>query len=210
VAERGGRIRDVFAGALADRRGGVSALAAPAVALAMTLSVGGCGGRHSAQAPSVVPSPQASTRAASFAAYRQCLSDHGVVMPTERPGERPTQGPAPRPSRDAAQAEAFRAARQACESLRPPGGLRAGGFHNGVSRQFWECMRQHGVERPRQEQPGTAPPGEGPTPEPESGRGGLLAGLDLNDPVVHKAVADCRSIVIDNDSTATPDAAAEQ
>jgi hypothetical protein len=201
-------MRDVFAGTQVGRRGGVAALAAPAMALVLALSLGGCGRHHSAQAPSVVPSSQPSTRAASFDAYRECLSDHGVAMPTERPRERPTEGPAPRPSEDSEQAQAFRAARQACESLRPPGGLRAGGFHHDVTHRFWECMRRHGVEQPRQEQPGTPPPGDGPTPEPDSGRGGVLAGLDLNDPAVHKAVADCGSILVDNQNTATPETSA--
>ncbi len=191
----------MFASAPAGRRGGVGALAA---ALALTLSVGGCGRHHSAGAPAAVPSGQPSTRAASFAAYRQCLSDHGVVMPTQGPRERPTEDPTPRPSRDSAQAEAFRAAREACESLRPPGGLRAPGFHNGVDHQFRECMRRHGVDLPRPPRE-NVPSGEGPTPTPDSGRGGLLGGLDLNDPVVHKAVEDCRSILIDNENTAGPE-----
>jgi hypothetical protein len=180
---------------------------------ALAVSLAGCkggsgGGHQSAPPPSAVPSETPSARAESFAAYRECLSEHGVTMPTERPGQRPTEGPAPRPSRDAAQAAAFGEARRACASLRPAGGLRAGGIHSGPRHEFRECMRRQGVELPAPSRPGSPQPGDGPSPEPSSGRGGMLAGLDLNDPTVHKALEDCRSILIDNGGTPTPEGSA--
>jgi hypothetical protein len=188
-------------------------MAVPALTFALAVSLGGCkggsgDGHQSALPASAVPSETPGARADSFAAYRQCLSEHGVTMPTERPGQRPTEGPAPRPSRDATQAAAFREARQECASLRPAGGLRAGGIHSGPRGQFRECMRRQGVELPAPSRPGNPAPGDGPSPEPSSGRGGMFAGLDLNDPTVHKALEDCRSILIDNGSTPSPDSPA--
>jgi hypothetical protein len=140
------------------------------------------------------------------------MAEHGVALPTEAPGERHRaglgEGATARPTPDESKDPAREAARQACASLLPAHGLRAPGFHDGVDHQFRACMHRHGVELPRQEQPGTPPPGEGPTPGPDTGRGGLLAGLDLNNPVVHKAVEDCRSILIDNRGTAVPETSA--
>ena len=168
------------------------------LALLLVLSVSACGGSGSSHQLAASPSEAPSSRAASFAAYRQCLSEHGVAMPTGRP----TPG-APRPTPDPGQGAAFREARQACASLRPAGGLSAGGIHSGPRRQFRECMSQHGVQLPAPPRR-TAPPGEGPTPEPSSGRGGMLAGLDRNDPTVRKALDACGPLLIKNADTPAP------
>lgn len=171
-------------------------------ALVAALSLAGCGSGGGSPTASDTGAPQASSGPhpgkESFAAYRECLTQHGVNPPTGRPSPG-----APRPSMDAAAAQAFRDARQACANLRPAGGLTAGGIHSGPRRQFRECMKQHGVtlpEPPRR----TARPGEGPSPEPSSGRGGMLAGLDLKDPTVHAALEACKSIIFDNGATPAP------
>jgi hypothetical protein len=193
---------------------GRRARSAAAVLLA-AVSLGGCGsgGDHqSGAAPSAAPS-SGEDRRVTFAAYRQCLEEHGMPTPTARPdggapratrtpGEpRPTRDPnQPRPTRDPAQAALFDAARQACASLRPAGGLRPGGLQSEARLGFGRCMREHGVELPR---PTAPPPGIEPSGEPTAARGGMLAGLDRNDPKVSAALDACRELLIRN-SSATP------
>jgi len=125
--------------------------------------------------------PPASSR--PFAAYRQCLEQHGVTP--RRPG-------ATSESTDPANAAAFRAARQACAALRPAGGLRGGGINSGARAAFRRCMTDHGVTLPARGAAGTGP---GTTSAPSVPRGGMLNGLDRNDPAVAKALASCRSLL---------------
>lgn len=135
--------------------------------------------------------PSSSNR--PFAAYRQCLEQHGVTPrhPAAGPGNSTsTTGPP-----DVA---AFAAARQACGKLRPAGGLRGGGIASKARTAFQHCMASHGVTLPgpasRTSSTGTSTgtgpdAGAGGTPP----RGGMLAGLDRHDPTVAKALAACRS-----------------
>ena len=169
-----------------------------AILAAMSLAACGSGSPSASQSGAPEPPGRPGARGESFAAYRECLTQHGVTPPTGRP----TPG-APRPTKDAAEADAFRAAREACANLRPAGGLSAGGIHSGPRRQFRECMRQNGVDLPEPPRR-TGPPGEGPTPDPTSGRGGMLNGLDLNDPKVHQALERCKTILFDNGATPAP------
>jgi hypothetical protein len=141
-----------------------------------------------------------------FAAYRACLEQHGVeprrrrdTSTTTAPaaGETTTSTTRPDPA-------AFAAARQACRKLRPAGGLRAGGIGAGARAAFRKCMTDHGVTLPA-EAPGaggapatTGPGGErttttsGPSSVP---RGGMLAGLNRNDPTVAAALSACRPLL---------------
>jgi len=146
-----------------------------------------------------------------FAAYRQCLLEHGV-QPRQRKGassttvatDAGTTTTRPDPA-------AFDAARQACRKLRPAGGLRTGGIGTGPRAAFRKCMTEHGVTLP------TAPRDEGtaPTTSPAKGaattapapvapsRGGMLAGLNRNDPAVSSALSACRSLLDATTTTTT-------
>jgi hypothetical protein len=190
---------DVF-----GRRAGVAAL------LLAALSAGGCGsgGGHKPVAAGTPSASAGEGRRATFAAYNKCLEEHGMPAQTERPffrrgeGERPSGEPRPTP--DPAQAALFFAARQACVSLRPMGGLRVGGLHSETRREFRRCMREHGVDLPRATPPPSPPPGIEPSGEPTAERGGMLAGLDRNDPKVAAGLEACRKLVIEN-SAGTPE-----
>jgi hypothetical protein len=139
-----------------------------------------------------------------FAAYRQCLQEHGV-QPRGRRGnssttvatvatDASTTTTRPDPA-------AFAAARQACRKLRPAGGLRTGGIGTGPRAAFRKCMGDHGVTLP------TEPRGPAPAPSSSTGkgatttgpvapsRGGMLAGLNRNDPAVSSALSACRSLL---------------
>jgi len=155
-----------------------SRIGIPVVLLAVLL--GGCrsGG---GPAPSAHP----------FAAYRQCLEQHGVT-----PHRRIDQGTTS--STDPASAAAFVAARQACAKLRPAGGLRSSGLSTHRRGAFRRCLKDHGVTVPTT---GTGATGTAASP---GGRGGMLAGLDRNDPSVAAALQACRSqLVSPGTSTST-------
>ena len=125
----------------------------------------------------------------TFAAYRQCLLQHGVTRRT--PGQ----------TRDPAQASAFSAARTACRKLRPAGGLRSGGFNSGTRQAFRKCMTDHGITLPH------FGAGSSTTASTAAGasapRGGMLAGLDRNDPNVRQALAACRALLIPSTTSTT-------
>jgi hypothetical protein len=179
-----------------------SAAAVVVVLTGVLLLAGGChsGGTPAAKRP--------------FAAYRACLEQHGVQPRRRRDtstsaapaaGETSTSTTRPDPA-------AFAAARQACRKLRPAGGLRAGGIGPGARAAFRKCMTDHGVTLPA-EPPGAggAPPTTGPggertttTSGPSSvPRGGMLAGLNRNDPAVAAALSACRPLLNAGSSTTT-------
>jgi hypothetical protein len=149
-----------------------------AVLAVLAVSAGGCrsGGGSS-------PPP-----AHRFAAYRQCLEQHGVT-----PHRRFDQGTTS--STDPAAGAAFVAARQACAKLRPAGGLRSGGVSTHRRGAFRQCLRSHGVNLP------TTTTARGGAAPPEGGRGGMLANIDRNDPSVAAALKACRSQLV---TPATP------
>jgi hypothetical protein len=166
-------------------RGTVALMATVAMLVA---GCGGDGGGHSAATPAAVSHPAPSK--ASFAEYRACLQQHGVLRPTTAPT------PGTRRHLDPAQVSTFQAARQACEADRPAGGFRTGMFSHHARNGFRMCMRDHGVTLPKQIRPTTGP---GPTPTEQ--RGGMLGNLDRHDPAVQKALTACRSDLL---GAATP------
>jgi hypothetical protein len=119
-----------------------------------------------------------------FAAYRQCLQQHGVT-PHRRFGQPTTS------STDPTSAAAFVAARQACAKLRPTGGLRSTGVSTQRRGAFRHCLKTHGVTLPT-----TTTGAKGKATSPEGGRGGMLADLDRNDPTVAAALHACRSQLV--------------
>ena len=127
--------------------------------------------------------PAASTH--RFAAYRQCLEQHGVT-----PHRRSDQGTTS--STDPASAAAFVAARQACAKLRPVGGLRSSGLSTHRRGAFRRCLKDHGVTLPTTATTGA----KGTAAASPGGRGGMLAGLDRNDPAVAAALQACRSQLV--------------
>jgi hypothetical protein len=140
------------------------------------------------------------TGAPSLAAYRSCLEEHGVTYPTESP----TPGAA-RPTRDPATVSAFKKARKTCAALRPPGALRPSGLHEATREHFAQCMARHGVPLPEPSEPATPPPGDlQPSDSPTAPRGGILTGLDRNDPNTKAALTACRSLLVVPQTTVVP------
>lgn len=128
--------------------------------------------------------------APSLASYRSCLQQHGVIFPTGTP----TPGE-PRPIHDRATVKAFKRALKTCAPLRPPGAaLRPYGLRAQSRQSFARCMADHGVPLPTQTGPASPPPGGlQPSDSPTAPRGGLLTGLDRNDPATKAALEACRS-----------------
>ena len=151
-------------------------LAAAGLLVTGAMLIAGCSSSSSSsKTASASVSPSASSSgAAQFTAYRQCLTQHGVTMPTGRPSGhfsgfpsgRPTDRPSGRPSggyggggyggggyggfgggASANPSEA--AAAKACASLAPKGGFggRGGGGAAGSSAlvAFIGCMKSNGV-----------------------------------------------------------------
>lgn len=115
-----------------------------------------------------------------FAGYRRCLEQHGVTPPRQADRGSTT-------TTDPAAAAAFTAARHACASLRPQGGLRSGELKGHVRGAFRRCLQDHGVTLPTAGTTGTSGSGS---------RGGMLAGLDRHDPTVAQALKACRSKLV--------------
>jgi len=147
-----------------------------------TLALAAC---HSGSGSSTSNSTSSSKQ--TFAAYRQCLLQHGVSRRT--PGQ----------TRDPNQAATFTAARKACRKLRPAGGLRGGGLNAGTRSAFRKCMTDHGVTLPNFR--GGSSTTAGTSTESTTVRGGMLAGLDRNDPNVRQALAACRALLVPSTTT---------
>ena len=113
-----------------------------------------CGGDTGASAAA----PRSSGSNDPQGAFRQCLQQHGVTLPSGRPGQGQGQGGRPPSGRPTAQpsggfpsmSSQQRQAFQACASLAPNGGGFGGGFGGGPGqsafRAFQNCMDQHGVK----------------------------------------------------------------
>jgi hypothetical protein len=134
-----------------------------------------------------------------FAAYRQCLEQHGVT-PRRRGANLSTTTTA-----NPSDAAAFRAARKACRKLRPAGGLRGGELKSSARAAFRRCMTDHGVTLPNLATGAGASStsGTGAASEASVPRGGMLAGLNRNDPTVAKALAACRPLLVASSTTTT-------
>jgi hypothetical protein len=83
--------------------------------------------------------------ASGFAAYRNCLQQHGVTLPTSRPTRAPGSGFGGLGGSGSGASSTFQKAAQACASLRPTGGF--GGFA-AAFRAFRSCMSAHGEPIP--------------------------------------------------------------
>lgn len=140
-----------------------------------------CGGNS----PSTATPASAKTSGTSFAAYRTCLSQHGVTLPSF-----PTTG-GTRPSFPAGgfagggseyrDNPKFQAAAQACSNLRPSGFGGHGGFNSTAFAAYRNCLQLHGVTLPTGgtgASPGSVPP----------------TTFDTANPTVQAAMAACASL----------------
>lgn len=171
--------------------GGV--LLASAAALLLSAGCGSSGGKTSA-----APSGSASA-SADFAAYANCLRQHGVNIPTARPSARPSGG-----LRGGGGgffgSGANQQALQACQSLLPQRGA-FGGRGMQELQAFRSCLSDHGVKVPTPT-PGARAPGAERSPGAQRSPGarltpggGFLGGFDTTDPKVAKAVKTCRPLL---------------
>jgi hypothetical protein len=163
----------------------------------------------------------ASSGNAAYSAYTQCLSRHGVTLPSRgaftagarrshspgaggfTPGSRPSGGYGGFGGGFASADPSMSAAVQACASLRPTGaagfGGGAGGFGGGSTRlaAFRSCMTQQGETVP------TTRPTAAVSPAP-TGDARYLDGLNPADPKVAAALNVCKALI----PTGAPSAAA--
>ncbi|MBY8881754.1 hypothetical protein [Actinacidiphila acidipaludis] len=193
----------------AARRAGVS-VAALAASGALLLTA--CSSSSSGTSADAKPSGSASGSPAAsgnngtqaMEAYRQCLQQHGVNLPTfqrRSPGAgRPSGAPSGRPggaggrgyggfpgfggaSPDAATQKAL----DACKSLRPQfnGQGRGGNGNSSAFQAFASCLKDHGVA--------LATPSPGATNR--GGGFGALRGLNTSDPKTAKAYDTCKALL---------------
>ncbi len=207
---RGGPLRT--AGGRTAVRAGVFVALLASGALALTAC--SSGSKSSADAKAATPSGSSSARNGAnggpqaMEAYRTCLTQHGVKMPTfNRPsgGARPSGRPSGRAggfgggsgrgfgggfpgfggaSPDAATQKAL----QACASKRPQFDRTGGGAADSSAFQaFAGCLKDHGVTLPT------------PSPGATNGRGGggffRGGGLNTSDPKTAKAYATCKPLL---------------
>jgi hypothetical protein len=129
--------------------------------------------------------------AQDMTAYRDCLSQHGLKLPSfsGRPSGRPSGSGRPGgfgggfggASADPATQKAL----QACESLRPQFNGRRGGGDNSAYQAFTSCLKDHGVTLP------TPSPGASNSPA----RRGGFGTIDTSDPKTAKAYTTCKPLL---------------
>ncbi len=164
-------------------KGGVTL--ATAVALLGSAACGSSGGK--ATASSSTPAGSAS---GGFAAYAQCLREHGVNIPTSRPTARPGGRAGGFGFRNLANANPQ--ALQACRSLMPQ--RRGPGMQ--ALQAFRSCLSDHGVTLPTPSPGAVRPPGAARTPGVRRSPGaGMFGRLNTADPKVAKALKTCRPLL---------------
>jgi len=121
---------------------------------AVAMLMAACGGGGTAAAKG---STSTTSRSASFAAYRTCLSQHGVTLPsfprgTGTSSSTPPSGGFPGGGFGGAGAlrnnPKFASAAKACNSLRPSGGFGRSGFNSAAFDAYRNCLKLHGVTLP--------------------------------------------------------------
>lgn len=192
------------------RAGAAVAVIAASAALMLSACSSSSGSSGSAAdakpSGSVTPAASSSGRGGAngqaMEAYRNCLTQHGVNMPTfnrpsgsARPSGRPSGGfgggggfrgggfpGMGGASPDAATQKAL----DACKSLRPQfNGQRggAGGADSSAYQAFTSCLKDHGVTLPS------------PTASGARGGGGFRGGLNTADPKTAKAYSTCKVLL---------------
>lgn len=191
----------------------ISTLVSAAAGVAAVGLIAGCSSNSGSSATTAAAS---STGNGAYSAYTQCLSDHGLKLPSGgafgggRRSHSPGAGftPGVRPSGGyggfggggggfggyASANPTMAAAVQACASVRPSGaagfGGGGGGGFGGSSRltAFRSCMSQQGEALPTTRP--TAPPTAAPT-----GDARYLGGLNPSDPKVAAALDVCKALI---------------
>jgi hypothetical protein len=154
--------------------------------------------------------------AQAMSKYRDCLTQHGVTLPSFSPGAgRPSGAPSGRPSGrpsgpggggrggfggfgGASADPKTAAAMKACDSLRPQFNGQRGGADSTAFKAFTSCLKDHGVTLPT--------PSPGATGTRAGGFGGTR-GLNTSDPKTAKAYNTCRALLPQRPSgapTSTP------
>lgn len=154
--------------------------------LAAVLLAGCASGATAAKVAAASPTSSAT----GFAAYADCLRQHGVTLPSRSPGAVRPSGTANRGGGfggNFAQNPQMQAAAQACAALRPAGGAFGGGRGGTALAAFRTCMTQQGVTLP------TTRPTAPPTSTPSGAR--YLGGLDPADPKVAAALKVCSPLL---------------
>jgi hypothetical protein len=170
-----------------------AAVAGAIVAGAVLAACGGGSGTSGSTPAAAAASPTSTSNNA--AAYRTCLEQHGVTLPSRAPGQgRPSGGTGGGGGGffgggggGFSASPQMQAAMQACASLRPAGGG-FGGRGGAALTAFRNCMSQQGVVIP------TTRPTAFPT-APASGGSRYLGGLDPNDPKVAAALKICSPLL---------------
>jgi len=183
-----------------------AAVAGLVVAGSLLAACGGGGSSGGTTPVGAAASASASGGAGSNAAYRTCLSQHGVTLPSRSPGQgRPSRGTGAGGFGGFGGGGGFsvspqmQAAMQACASLRPTGGAFPGGGRGGTAlTAFRNCMTQQGVTIP------TTRPTVRPTVSSTDGSRFYLGGLDPNDPKVSAALKVCSPLLPSRSASAQP------
>lgn len=160
------------------------------IGIAGALFAGACSG-SSGHAAAAVNASSAAPSSASFQAYRDCLSQHGVTLPARNrnqsdgssgaPGDGSGRGPGGfngqfslPPGVDQA---TFDAAQQACANLRPTGNGGGGARGGAAGAAYRSCLADHGVT------------------VPSTSSGGPPPSIDRSDPNFAAANQACRALL---------------
>jgi hypothetical protein len=149
-----------------------------AVTAGIALLTAACGGSPSSTSSAAAPNPAGSAPSQQLS-FARCMRSHGVTDYPDSGG--PIQA-SPGSDLDPGN-PAYRAARQACQSLLPTEHLSPAqaAQNNADALKFAECMRNHRITK---------------FPDPQPGTGGNdsinLTGIDLNSPQFQAAQQACR------------------
>ncbi|MGW3622212.1 hypothetical protein [Streptomyces sp. NPDC000880] len=171
------------------------------------LLLSGCSSSSAGTSAEAAPSASASGGAQQMDAYRQCLSEQGVTLPSGRPSGRPSGGAGGGGAGGGGRAGGggggfgggqsadpeFQKAQEACASLRPQGGGGGNADASAIS-AFTSCMKDHGVVLP------SASPGS---------QGNPVSGLNTADAKTAEAYTSCQALLPQRPSgqpAATPSA----
>ncbi|NUS10228.1 MAG: hypothetical protein HOY69_02270 [Streptomyces sp.] len=181
----------------------VAVLASGALLLAACSSGGSGSSSPAAKASGTVAASASASGTGDMAAYRTCLSQHGVKLPSFSPGagrpsgrptDRPSGMPSGRPSNgfgggfpgmDSSD-PAMQKAMKACESLRPQfnrGSGAGGGADASAYQAFTSCLKDHGVT--------LSTPSPGSTGRPR----GMFGGINTSDPKTAQAYNTCKALL---------------
>ncbi|MGW3736444.1 hypothetical protein [Streptomyces sp. NPDC005148] len=154
-----------------------AALSAAIVATGALL-LSGCSSSSAGTSAEAAPTASASGGTQEMDAYRQCLSEQGVTLPSGRPSGGAGGGGGGGFGGGQSADPEFQKASEACASLRPQGG--GGGANASAITAFTSCMKDHGVVLP------SASPGSQRNP---------ASGLNTADAKTAEAYTACQALL---------------